>query len=249
MTRPSDHDIRNEPHLRGGPYRADPSERTARPSRPAASEADRANQSVWNEPSMSPELSGPTPEEPPTTARWLARRFADTSPARSWTVTAGVALTAGALAVVGALVQGVGYGGVVGIVLTGPIVEEVTKSAAALWVIERRPFLFRSPVQIMLCAVASGLAFAAIENLIYLNVYIVDPSPGIVWWRWTICTALHVTCTTIVGIGLVRLWQRARTHLRLPSLHEALPWLIAGIALHGLYNAGAVVLEVSGYRF
>ena len=123
------------------------------------------------------------------------------------------------------------------------------KTAAALYVVEKRPHWFSSRFQIALCVIAGGLAFAAIENLMYLRVYIPEPSAGLIEWRWTICMALHTSCSFIVGLGLMRVWLDVWTRRARPRLALGFPYLLTAVIFHGTYNAFAVFLALSSFQF
>ena len=94
-----------------------------------------------------------------------------------------------------------------------------------------------------LCAL-SGLVFASIENLIYFFFYIKDPTPEIVLWRLVACTALHVACAALSGLGLARAWRRAAAARSAADPSLAASWTVAAIVLHGAYNALATVWEL-----
>jgi DHA2 family multidrug resistance protein-like MFS transporter len=96
---------------------------------------------------------------------------------------------------------------------------------------------------------AGGLAFAAIENVLYATVYLVDPTPGLLRWRWTVCVALHATCSTVAGLGLVRIWSTTVATSTRPRLSLGSPFLVAAIVLHGGYNAIAVLLDALAFQF
>jgi hypothetical protein len=209
-------------------------------------ETDRgaaAFNSVWEEPALSPELaSGPPPTEL-TYARWLDEQTARTSAHLRWLVAGLLALIAGPWAVIGAF-WGSGQSVFSALVLVtiAPTVEELMKASAALYVAEKRPYLFGHPAQIVLCGVCAGLSFAAIENLIYLYIYIPHATPQLWVWRWTVCVALHTTCSGIASVGVWRVWRDAVLRRSLPRTSLASPWLTAAIILHGLYNAFALIM-------
>ncbi len=117
------------------------------------------------------------------------------------------------------------------------------KAAASLWVVEKRPFMFSSKSQIMLCAAISGLCFAAIENILYLHVGFQAAPPGVAIWRWTICTALHTVCALIAGYGLSRVWQQTMSTQTRPQISLATPFFAAAIFFHGAYNTAAMVVH------
>jgi len=251
----SDQSIENEPHFRGGKFRPDPAEAQAEETlaRACPSEEQRLEQSVWDEPAFSGDLAGQPQEGELTYDIWLLQGRECVGMAQSWAITIAVAMLAGGWGVLGALMSGFmeARGQLtmsLDLVVFAPVVEEVMKTALALTVIERRPFWFRSRFQIGLCALAGGLAFACIENVLYLQVYIPDPSPTIVHWRWTVCVALHMGCSLIAGMGLMRMWgdvwsRRARTRLAL-----GFPYLVAAIILHGSYNLLALLFERTVFR-
>jgi len=251
---PNDPSVHDEPHLRDRAYHPDPSEgRTDRTldkgRRKADSEIEAIDHGVWDEPGLSPSLAGPTPPEQLTYARWLERHRHDVSWAKSWWVTAGVALAAGPWAVLGAFWGGAQtFFSILAITVFGPVVEEVMKTALLFYVMERKPYLFRSAGQITICALAGGFAFACIENLLYLHVYIAEPSPGLVHWRWTICVALHMGCSSIVGLGLMRIWREVWGRRVCARLTVAYPYLLTAVVLHGAYNALAILISMLDYR-
>lgn len=219
--------------------------------RPVDAEPD---ESVWEEPTTSESLSGRAPDDAVTYARWLDARVAERDVGRSWGITGLLALAAGPFAIVGAFagaIWGGGQGlfGAIVLVVFGPIVEEVCKVALATYVVERKPYLFLSRAQILICAGAAGLVFSVIENLLYLHVYVRLPSAELVLWRWTVCVALHVGCSMLAGMGLARAWRDGMRDKRRPDLVPATRWLVGAIVLHGAYNALAIMLERSGVLF
>jgi hypothetical protein len=209
------------------------------------SEAERIEQSVWDEPTYSSILAGPRPADAQTYDTWLERGRARWSLPRSWGMVILLSLVAGPWAVLGALASALEWSlGWLSIAVLGPTVEEVMKLAAAAYIVERRPYIFRSPAQILLCAGLAGLVFAAIENVMYLHVYIDQPSAALAAWRWSVCVALHVGCSLIAGVGLARVWQRVWTTRRPADLGVGTGWLIAAIIIHGAYNTMVTILPI-----
>jgi RsiW-degrading membrane proteinase PrsW (M82 family) len=203
--------------------------------------------SVWDEPTTSAALSGETPEDATTYARWLDARLAERDVGRSWALTGLIALAAGPLAIMGAFWgSGETVFSVLALVVFGPVVEEASKLAIPTFVVERKPYMFLSRIQILICGGAAGLVFAAIENLLYLYVYVPNPTAGLVAWRWSVCVALHVGCSTIGAIGLGAEWRDAVDARRKPDLVRSARWLIIATVVHGTYNGLAIVLEIGG---
>ena len=258
MSPPGHHDpsIHEEPHRRQQSFTPDPSEGQAERIVSRAAERssldDRVEHTVWDEPGLSPELAGHRADDALTYAQWFRTRTAQVSFFKSWRVTLAVALAAGPWAVIGALwtaLSGQSAWQLLGVVVFGPVAEEIMKIAAPLWVVERRPFFFRSRVQIASCALISGFAFAAIENLLYLIVYVPDASPGLVMWRWTVCVAMHMGCSCVAGRGLMRVWSAGRAEFGRPQLNLGAPHIVVAMAIHGAYNAFAVVLSAIEFQF
>ena len=100
--------------------------------------------------------------------------------------------------------------------------------------------------QILLCGLVSGMTFAAVENVIYLNFYIPNAAPGIVAWRWSVCVLLHAGCSTLAAFGVARIWTQFRRGHRMPRLADGAPWLFAAFVLHSLYNLAATLMEALG---
>ena len=212
---------------------------------------DAADQSVWEEPGLSEALSGPMPANALTYRRWLAERIEKTGWERSLAISILMALAAGPWAILGALASeayssGAGLAWGMGAILVAPLIEEIAKVALPLYAAERRPYWFKTRAQILLTAAAGGLAFAAIENLLYLNVFVPNPSDWLILWRWTVCVALHVGCSLLAGFGVCQIWIGAVRELRPPRLTDGSPYLVMAMVVHGLYNAAATILSMTG---
>lgn len=256
MAKPSkDPSVFAEPHLQDGDYEADPSEARAAETLAKAARSRgrldrRVEHTVWEEPARTAELSGEPPTHAPTYARWLEEGAAATSRGQSWMVVVGIALCAGPLAVLGAFWgSGQSASSILALTIFGPAVEEMMKAALALYVVEKRPFLFKEPAQIFLAMGAAGLAFAAIENLIYLNVYVDTPSASLFAWRWTVCVALHVGCCLITAAGLARIWRSTWMMREPPDLGKGNAFITTAVVVHGLYNGLALLEASAGYGF
>lgn len=192
--------------------------------------------------------NAPVDTQPTGYAAWLQDRVQNTPLSRTWWVTLLLLLAGGPWAVFGAF-WNAGTMGALGMVVVGPAIEEVMKVALIALLLETRPYLLRSRTQVLLAAGGAGLAFAAIENALYLLVYIPNPTAEIIIWRWTVCVALHVGCSLVAGVGAAHAWHRTVTELRRPREPVTLFWLVLAIAIHGLYNGTVLVLELSGTLF
>jgi RsiW-degrading membrane proteinase PrsW (M82 family) len=204
---------------------------------------------IWDEPGRSPGLSGNVPEDALTWFTEFRHQQLSTSALKLWLLTIAVALLSGPVAVVGTLLQGMTASGILMVVVIGPTTEEIMKIAIPVWIVEKRPWLFRSSVQILLCCFASGLVFAAVENLFYLQMPFAQASPGLARWRWSVCVLLHSSCSLLSGIGVVRMWRRFQEKQCRPDVADAAAPVTAAIVIHGIYNATVTAMQAVGWQF
>lgn len=195
------------------------------------------------------ELYRPPPPDSSSYARWLTERAARTPAYASWLSVVAASVVGGALAVAATFAKqpffaSAGAGVAFAAVVFAPVIEEMMKIVSAAFFVEVKPYLIRSPLQLRIVAACSAAGFAIIENLLYLHVYLVSPSPALIMWRWTVCVALHVSCTSVAAGGVIRVWRRTLQEGRRPDMSAAIPSLITAIIIHGCYNAGALGLEM-----
>ena len=240
--------VESEPHLQHASFIPDESEEKA--DRVFAEQKVTLDQavehSVWDEPALSGKLSEEPSEEHLTYASWLSGKIKSTTIQKSWAVTFLLVLSSGPWAIIGVFflsVQGYGGFGAAAVVVFGPVLEELLKISSALITVEKRPYLFTSKRQIFLCCLFSGLIFAFFENLLYLYIYIKDPTPLIVLWRWTACVLLHAGCTYIARIGLIKIWSETTKKLKKPNLPLMTKYVAAACIIHCCYNALALILD------
>ena len=262
MAKPNrEHGIEHEPHMQPAGHELDPSEIQAEQllnsERQKESDADRVEHGVWEEPALSPDLAGSPQENQLTYACWLESCIERTTILQSMRTTLLVALAAGPWGILGAVWaslhgfgwQGLGSNGIglMAVLVFGPVTEEVVKVSTAWWVVEKRPYLFQTVPQILFCAACGGFAFAGIENLIYLYVYVPEHTLAFLKFRWTVCVGLHVACSLVAGVGLARIWDNAIRNRQRPKLALGIPWLVIAITGHGLYNLSVSLAELAGW--
>ncbi len=236
----------DEPQFRDGGFAPDPGDSPLATISPPGCDALPVGQGAWDEPALSGELAGERPEHVQTYAEWLAAGRARVTSAESWGITLALVLGSGIWSVVGAFlnqVQGGSIFGVIVIVVFAPLAEEMLKASAALMTIEKWPYAFRSSVQIVFCCMAAAFGFAALENLLYLKLYIADPSAFMIGWRWTVCVGLHVGCSTIAALGLVKIWRATMETGTPPRVSLGTPYFITAATVHGIYNFIAVLVN------
>ncbi len=258
MAKPShDPSIDHEPHLTGFDSFNEVDSSEAKADKILAREAARrthhdvVEHTVWGEPAIDEQFSGTPDEQGVTYERWLRANEARTSWAKSLLATAGVAAVAGPFGILGALMSSDSLGSagiavIITVAVAAPVAEEIAKIAAPLWVVEKRPYWFKSVWQILLCAAAGGALFGVIENLIYLNIYIPNAQPSLARWRWTVCMGLHMNCSVVAGIGVARIWYHTHRTGNRPNLSLGVPWFVLAMVGHGLYNFSVTMAEVFG---
>ena len=245
-------DIRNEPGYTGEASHPIEPEHLIEPGYDAVMEPqDRLKNiehSVFDEPALADAEKHATREL--SYKYWLAEGWQKTSYLKSWLVTSGIVMIAGPLAVIAVLISSSFTHGsawqAVNLVTFGPMIEEIFKVALIYYIVEKRPYLFHGILQILIAAMAGGLMFAVIENLLYLHVYIPNPTAEIIRWRWGVCTLLHVSCSVIASIGLIRMWLETFQQQSRPKLELAYPFLTAAMVIHGSYNGIALMLDWVG---
>jgi hypothetical protein len=182
-------------------------------------------------------------------AQVVAARRAATPAAARALVLVGLVLVSGPLAVLCAIwsqLGAVGGAGYFAIAVTVPVVEEMAKVAAVLWLVERKPWLLAGSGAIIACGAASGLLFGAIENLLYIHVYFPDAGPELARWRWMVTMPMHAVCSTIAAAGVAVMWRRVMREGTPARIADAFPRIVAAMLIHGANNALAILLSVLG---
>lgn len=167
---------------------------------------------------------------------WFLEQKSKQPLSKTWLRTILFSLLAGPLAIFTAFYTNHPGAGILLLVVAGPLIEEIGKVLLPLMVMEKNPAKFSSRTQLILCAVFGGLVFSAIENLLYLNVYIQNPSPELIRWRWTVCVFLHSGCSLVAGLGVSKSWKESVSKMQPPKFETAAPLMITAVVLHGCYN-------------
>ena len=128
-------------------------------------------------------------------------------------------------------------------VLIGPAIEEACKPIGVLLILAWRPHWFRSGFEVVLMAALGALVFATLENLVYVHLYHPEGGPDFVLFRYTVCTALHLSATGIFGLGLSRLWHRIRHDGIGFDIDMCFWYFVAATALHAVYNTTVIILH------
>ncbi|MDF3128017.1 PrsW family glutamic-type intramembrane protease [Kiritimatiellaeota bacterium B1221] len=209
---------------------------------PVKSSSSAPIDSVWMEPLQNPDGSAKGKQ---LYQKWFALEQAKQNPTRIWVRTLLLSLLAGPLAILTTFFTQHPGAGILLLVVAGPVIEEMGKVLLPLMVMEKNPAKFSSRMQLLACAVAGGLAFGCIENLLYLHVYIQDASPALIRWRWTVCLFLHTGCSFIAGCGLAKSWRESVSEMQPPKFESAMPLLLTAVIIHGSYNFIALFLNAT----
>jgi RsiW-degrading membrane proteinase PrsW (M82 family) len=129
--------------------------------------------------------------------------------------------------------------------LGAPIIEEALKPSGLYLALLWWPRALNNQLFTAILCSISGLVFGVIESLVYVTVYVEDPSDGFILYRFTVTLALHAVASFVVGLGINRRildWAAGRSKLPKPSRN----FYIAGVLIHAAYNTTAVILSIAG---
>ncbi len=157
-----------------------------------------------------------------------------------------LAVAGGVVGILAAVWEEMAHTSWLGMVLVGPAIEEVCKPLLVIILIEKRPHWFRHRAQVVICAILAALVFATLENLVYVHFY--HPTGGwkFVLWRYTICTALHVTASTVFAVGLAKMWRRIKQTGGRFDIDYIFRYYVVAVVIHAVYNTSVLIAEMSG---
>jgi hypothetical protein len=154
-----------------------------------------------------------------------------------------LAVVGGVLGIIGAIFQELQAGAFA--VFAAPIIEEALKPAGIYILLVRWPQALRGQLHTAALTALSGLCFAIIEAFVYVTLYFPEGDSDFVLFRFTVPLSMHVVASFIVGLGLSRaVIDWASKGGRFPK--RTRNFLLAGMALHMVYNIAAVALSVAG---
>jgi RsiW-degrading membrane proteinase PrsW (M82 family) len=163
-------------------------------------------------------------------------------------VTLGAALMAGPFAAMGAFMAGrQTWFRILYLILFAPVIEELLKQSGMIYLLEKKPYRLFSAGQFVIAAIISAAVFASIENLLYIHFYAngqtFENFARFCWFRWTVCTSLHLVCSIIASFGLVRVWKKQLADGRAADLAFGFKYFVAAMAIHGIYNLAAAIIN------
>jgi hypothetical protein len=249
MAEEDPHSIHHEPALHGVDPVVDDSvysEPSLGFDRKELHEDDRIQQNVWDEPS-SQAIAHNKPDHLENYSEWYCRKDEEENERARWIRILAFAAVGGPIAVLVSLIteSDASSNPILVAVVFAPLIEELAKITIIWIAVEKRPYWFSSRIQIVAGIVFSALIFAVLENLMYLNVYVEEPSQKLIQWRWSICVMMHVGASVIASLGVMRIWHLTREHWNAPQIHHGYPYFVAAMLFHGGYNLFAVVISAT----
>lgn len=130
-------------------------------------------------------------------------------------------------------------------VLVAPAIEEICKPIAIVLLLDKRPHWLRRRSEVFVLALLSAAVFATLENVLYVFAYAPDAGPDFMLWRFTVCTALHLTASGVFGLGLAKMWQHQRTHGGGFDIDVCFRYYVVAVVLHAAYNGTVMLLHLT----
>ena len=203
---------------------------------------------VWDEPGVR-QLAGKPEPGALTYENWLDQREQEWSQAKAWAATFFLAILSGPFAIIAAILFGGIQSQSVGYFLLecgfSPLIQEISKIALLLWVIEKRPYFFTGWFQIFLVSMISTTVFASVFNVVSHFAFPPDSTFEFVF-DWTAFLGMHLVSGLLSAFGLELVWRRTLVKRVPPKLEFGYRWFISAFLVHVVYAAGFFALRVIG---
>ena len=231
-----------EPMRRGGKFAKDPAETRVPMFNGKQDEIASIRDSVFNEPAVT------SRKDELYLGKWIEQKRAQCSVAGNLGVTVLAAILAGPFAILGGFMAArEGWYGVLYMVVFAPVLEELLKQSGMIYLLEQKPYRVFAGWQFVFSAFISAFVFASIENFLYLNVYIhsatVKNPQMFAIFRWTVCTGVHILCSAIASLGMIRIWKKQLRDGKAADLNVAFAYFAVAMAIHGAYNLTLLFLN------
>ena len=166
------------------------------------------------------------------------------TPLPSWTVPI-IAVGGSVLAIAGSVTQEITAFPFLLAFFVAPMVEESMKPVGLYILLAYRPEVLTNRFYTARLSALAGAGFGFIESTVYVTVYVQDPSPAYIAFRYTVPVLLHTVASFIFGLGIN---QRLKASLwgEVPFLSGNWPYFVAAMALHSVYNISVTILEIAG---
>ena len=254
----NDPDIRNEPHLQ--PRAAKLPEFDPAIDAPLGFDSkvigfsidsdQDVDHSVWDEPSLTPEVAAQVPRSALTYANWLNTKTDAWSQGNAWVATLGIAALSVPCASLAAIVSWTlgnifVVSDIIVACLVGPTLQEICKILIPLWVVEKRPYFFTAWFQFFLIAIVTAMSFTVVSNL-FLS-FAVDAAEikidrgKLFVFQWVGVLGLNLITATIAAFGLERIWKASVRNSQPPQLTNGYPFFATAIGLHIVFAIGSTI--------
>ena len=153
-----------------------------------------------------------------------------------------IAAGGGVLGILGAIIQELSQGSPLVAFVAAPMIEEVMKPTGVYLLLVRWPQVLTSRKYTALLAAVGGLAFAVVENIIYLQLYFPEHTQTLVVFRYSAGLSMHVVSSFILGFGIN---QKLLASVRgeIPLLKGNKKFFVIPMIIHSLFNLMAVLFE------
>lgn len=151
-----------------------------------------------------------------------------------------IALCGGLFGIAGAAYNELVHGSFLVAFVGAPIIEEALKPSGVYLLLARWPRSLRNQPYTAFLTALGGIAFALIENIVYLKIYFPQPSTGLILWRYTVALGIHTVCSFIFGFGInQKLLASVKGEIRFLSTGKR--FFLTAMVLHNLYNIAATL--------
>jgi RsiW-degrading membrane proteinase PrsW (M82 family) len=154
-----------------------------------------------------------------------------------------LALVGGVFGILGAFLTEVTHSSLLGAYFAAPIIEEALKPSGLYLMLAKWPRVLRNQFYIASLSALAGITFSLIENLVYLNIYIREPTPQLIVFRYTACVGIHAICSFIFGLGINQKFL-ASIRGETSFLSYGKRFFFTAMVLHSLFNITVTILQL-----
>ena len=209
---------------------------------PPSFRSDEIEHSVWDEPALQGMPIARKGEF--NYASWIQERQAQTSEFKSWVLMLGIALLSGPWGVITYFLYGqnLGWGDYFAAALIAPLIQEMSKIALLLWVIEKKPYWVKGWFQIFTCSLASATFFVSLFNWVggWMGTH-----PFGLWFQWTAFFLMHLLASTISAVGIERVWHPTAYQQKPPVLEAGFHWFRAAFLINAGFTLAVMIVARS----
>lgn len=251
-----DSDIRNEPHLRHrlnepvlDPAIDAPLGFDSQARQFSTHSEEDIDHSVWDEPSLVPDVAAAVPKSALTYGNWLSQRRESWTEFNAWTLTLGVVVLSFPMAILAAIINWT-TGNVLMVTdvfvacIAGPMLQEICKIAIPLWIVEKRPYFFTTWFQFFIFALTTATVFSAVSNF-FIGLVFQEITMSVFIFQWVGVLGLNLVTAAISSYGLETIWRNSINNERPPKLDDGYPYFATAIGLHIAFAVGITICVIA----